>query len=63
MDAGEDDSRARLGTSESSCSVSPSQIAGQPSGGRDDPAILDISMSLGTISKAAVKSLATHTVR
>ena len=32
---------ARLGTSEASCSLS--QVAGQPS--RDDPAILDISMS------------------
>ena len=31
-----DDSRARLGTSEDSCSLSPSQVAGQPSsdGGR-----------------------------
>ena len=31
-----DDSRARLGTSEASCSLSPSQVAGQPSsdGGR-----------------------------
>ena len=35
-DAGADDSRARLGTSEASCSLSPSQVAGQPSsdGGR-----------------------------
>ena len=32
-------------------------------GGGDDPAILDISMSRDTISKAAVKSMATHTVR
>ena len=35
-DAGADDSRAQLGTSEASCSLSPSQVAGQPSsdGGR-----------------------------
>ena len=33
-------------------------------GSRDDPAILDISMSRDTVSKAAVKSMATHcTVR
>ena len=32
-------------------------------GGRDDPAILDISVSWDTVSKAAVKSMATHTVR
>ena len=31
MDAGADDSRARLGTSEASCILSPSQVAGQPS--------------------------------
>ena len=30
-DAGADDSRARHGTSEASCSLSPSQVAGQPS--------------------------------
>ena len=33
--------------SEASCSLSPSQVAGQPSsdaGGSDDPAILDISV-------------------
>ena len=43
-----DDSHARLGTSEASCSLSPSQVAGQPSndgGGRDYPTILDISVS------------------
>ena len=35
-DAGADDSRARLGTSEASCRLSPSQVAGQPlsDGGR-----------------------------
>ena len=35
-DGGADDSCARLGTSESSCSLYPSQVAGQPSsdGGR-----------------------------
>ena len=32
-------------------------------GGRDDPAILDISVAWDTVSKAAVKSMATHTVR
>ena len=32
-------------------------------GGRDYPAILDISVSWDTVSKAAVKSMATHTVR
>ena len=33
------------------------------SGGRDDPAILDISVSWDIVSKAAVKSMAIHTVR
>ena len=49
---------ARLGTSEASCS---SQVAGQPSsdGGRQGRStILDIS-----VTKAAVRSMATHTVR
>ena len=32
-------------------------------GGMDEQAILDISVSRDTVSKAAVKSLATHTVR
>ena len=32
-------------------------------GGRDDPAMFDISMSCDTVSKAAVRSMATHTVR
>ena len=31
MDAGADDSRDRLSTYEASCSLSPSQLAGQPS--------------------------------
>ena len=31
MEAGADGSCARLGTSEASCSLSPSQVAGQPS--------------------------------
>ena len=64
-DAAADDSRARLGTSEASCSLSPSQVAGQPSSdGSDDPAILDISVSRDTVSKAAIKSGHTHcTVR
>ena len=48
-DAGADDSHAQLGTSEASYSLSPSQVTGQPSrvmaGGKDDPAILDNSMS------------------
>ena len=61
-----DDSRARLGTSEASCSLSPSQVAGHHrvmERGRDDIAILDISVSRDTASKAAAKSRATHTVR
>ena len=32
-------------------------------GGRDDPEILDISVLWDTVSKAAVKSMDTHTVR
>ena len=32
-------------------------------GGRDDPAILDISVSWDNVLKAAVKSMATHTAR
>ena len=32
-------------------------------GSRDDPAILNINVSWDTVSKAAVKSMATHTVR
>ena len=31
-------------------------------GGRNDPAILDISVSCDTVSKAAVKFMATHTL-
>ena len=31
-------------------------------GGRDDPAILDINVSWDTVLKAAVKSMATHTL-
>ena len=31
-------------------------------GARDDPAILDISMSYDTVSKAAVRSMATYTL-
>ena len=45
MDSSAEDSRARLDTSEASCSLSPSQVAGRVmAGDRDDPAILDISM-------------------
>ena len=32
-------------------------------GGRDDPKILAISMSCDTVSKVAVRSMATHTIR
>ena len=48
-DAGANDSRAGLETSEDSCSLSPSYLSYQDShrvmaGGKDDPAILDISV-------------------
>ena len=66
MVAGADDYHARLGTSETSCrflSLGYQDSHRVIEGGRDDPAIFDISVSLDTVSKADVKSIATHMLR